>query len=249
MSVISGVVALEPSKAPECQGKRKPLFAEMMIELQRNDKDSEFVPPFLRLPVNPPSVDPKGAFTMRNVAPGRLRFNPRFYARYWYLQSITSGGSPAATTAAAKTLIAKNDAAANWTTVRAGEQLSNVTITLAAGAASIRGKFAVAEGATAPSSGAVYLIPAEREKADDVLRYFVTDVSSDGAFTLNNLPPGRYWSLFQTTPQAEIATLTKLRLPESAEARTKLRRTAEAQKSDVELKPCQTLTDYQLPLK
>jgi hypothetical protein len=41
----------------------------------------------------------------------------------------------------------------------------------------------------------------------------------------------------------------KLRSPESAEARTKLRRAAESQKSDVELKPCQTLTDYQLSFK
>ena len=92
-------------------------------------------------------------------------------------------------------------------------------------------------------------MPAERDKVDDVLRYFVTEVSSDGTFTLNNLPPGRYWSLLQTSPAADIATMTKLRLPESAEARIKLRRTAEAQKSDLELKPCQTLNDYQLPAK
>jgi hypothetical protein len=246
LSMISGAVVLEPSKAPECQSKRKPLFAEMMVELQRHEKDSELLPPFLRVPSNPPSVDPKGAFAMLNVMPARYRFNPRFYARYWYLQSITTGRSP---NNAAKTSAAKNDAAANWTTVRSGEQLTNITITLAAGAASIRGKIAVTEDATIPSGATVYLVPAERDKADDVLRYFVTEVSSEGAFTLGNLPPGRYWSLLQTSPQPEIATLIKLRLPESAEARTKLRRTAETQKSDVELKPCQTLTDYQLSLK
>jgi protocatechuate 3,4-dioxygenase beta subunit len=244
LSVISGAVVLEPSKAPECQGKRKPLFSEMMIELQRNEKDSELMPPFQRVPSNPPSINAKGAFSMRNVVPARYRFNPRFFARYWYLQSITIGGSPAAKAAAAR-----NDAAANWTSVRAGEQLSNVTITLAAGAASIRGKITVAEGAAVPSGAAVYLVPAERDKVNDVLRYFVTNVSSEGAFSLNNLPPGRYWPLLQTTAQPEIATLAKLRLPESLEARTRLRRIAEAQKSDVELKPCQTLADYQLPPK
>ena len=242
LSVISGTVVLEPSKAPEGQNKRKPLFSEMIIELQRNEKDSELVPPFQRVPSNPPLIDAKGAFSMRNVVPARYRFNPRFFARYWYVQSITIGGSPTAKTA-------RNDAAANWSTVRAGEQLSNVTITLASGAASIRGKIPVAEGAAVPSGAAVYLVPSERDKTNDVLRYFVTDVSSEGAFTLNNLPPGRYWPLLQTTTQPEIATLAKLRLPESAEARTKLRRMAEAQKSDVELKPCQTLADYQLPPK
>ena len=56
--------------------------------------------------------------------------------------------------------------------------------------------------------------------------------------------------IVQTTPvQAELATLVKLRSPESAEARTKLRRTAESQKADIELKPCQTLSDYQLSFK
>ena len=246
LGVISGVVVLEPSKAPECQGKRKPLFAETIVELQRNEKDSEAMAPFQRLAGNPPSVDAKGAFSMRNVVPARYRFNPRFYARYWYLQSITSG-APASN--ATRTAAARNDAAANWTTIRAGEQVSNITVTLVAGAASIRGKIAVAEGGTVPSGAAVYLFPAERDKVEDVLRYFVTDVAADGTFTLNNLPPGRYWSLLQTSPPAEIATMAKLRLPESAEARIKLRRTAEAQKSDVELKPCQTLNDYSLSLK
>jgi hypothetical protein len=244
LSVISGSVVLEPSKAPECEGKRRPLFAEMMIELQRHEKDLELVPPFQRAPSNP--VDAKGAFSMRNVMPARYRFNPRFYARYWYLQSITTGGSMTAT---ARTAVVKNDAAASWTTVRAGEQLSTLTITLAAGAASIRGKIPVAEGASLPSGGAVYLVPAEREKGADVLRYFVAEVSSNGAFSLNNLPPGLYWPVLQTPAPPEIATLEKLRLPESAEARTKLRRIAEAQKSDLELKPCQTLTDYQLSPK
>jgi hypothetical protein len=218
----------------------------MMIELQRHEKDSEFAPPFQRAVSNPPSVDAKGAFSVRNVMPARYLFNPRFYARYWYLQSITTGGSPTAT---ARTAVAKNDAAANWTSVRAGEQLSNISITLAAGAASIRGKITVVEGATLPSGAAVYLVPAERDKANDVLRYFVTEVSAEGAFTLNNLPPGRYWSILQSSPPPELATLTKLRLPESVEARSKLRRTAEAQKSEVDLKPCQTLAEYQLPLK
>jgi hypothetical protein len=53
----------------------------------------------------------------------------------------------------------------------------------------------------------------------------------------------------QSPPPADIATLTKLRLPESADARLKLRRAAETQKSDLELKPCQALNDYQLPVK
>ena len=246
-SSLSGRIALEPSKAPECQGKRKPLFAETLIDLVRNEKDKEAGFPYMRMMYGAMSPDPKGAFAFRNVTPGRYRLNPSFHARFWYLQSISIGAP--STTAPAKTATPKIDPAASWTVIKPGEKVSDVTITLAEGAASIRGKVPVAEGTTIPSGSAVYLVPAEADKAADVLRYFITNVSADGAFTLNSLPPGRYWTLLQNPVQPELATLVKLRSPDSAEARTKLRRTAESQKSDVELKPCQTLTNYQLTFK
>jgi hypothetical protein len=248
-SSISGRISLEPSKAPECQGKRKPLFAETLIDLVRHEKDTDAGPVFMRMiSAGAASPDLKGAFAFRNLSPGRYRFNPSFHARYWYLQSISFGAAPATTTNAPKTATPRIDPAASWTVIKPGEKISDLTIALAEGAASIRGKVPVAEGATIPSGTAIYLVPAEAEKAADVLRYFITNVSADGAFAFNSLPPGRYWSILQNPVQTELATLVKLRSPESAEARTKLRRTAESQKSDVELKPCQTLTDYQLSL-
>ncbi|HEU4794069.1 MAG TPA: hypothetical protein VFT02_00475, partial [Pyrinomonadaceae bacterium] len=140
----------------------------------------------------------------------------------------------------------KVDAAATWTTLKPGEQLTNVIITLAEGAASIRGRIELAEGAATPAGMVVYLIPAEPDKAEDVLRFFVTEVASDGTFTLNNLPPGKFLAVTQTNVDAQVATLTKLRQPEAASARTKLRRNAETQKTEIELKPCQNLADFQL---
>ena len=243
---ILGRIALESSKAPECQGKRKPLFAETLIDLVRHEKDSDTTPLFMRMTAGAMSPDPKGAFTFRNLGPGRYRLNPNFHARFWYLQSITVGAPASATPGAARTAAPRIDPAANWTVLKPGEKLSDVTITLAEGAASIRGKIPVAEGATIPAGTAVFLVPAEADKSADVLRYFVTSVSADGAFAFNSLPPGRYWSVLQNPVQPELATSLKLRSPESVEARTKLRRAAESQKSEVELKPCQTLTDYQL---
>ncbi|HET7113381.1 MAG TPA: hypothetical protein VFI57_07040, partial [Pyrinomonadaceae bacterium] len=247
-SSISGRISLEPSKAPECQGKRRPLFAETLIDLVRHDKDAE-ASPLYRIMSSGVSPDPKGAFVFRNLTPGRYRLNPNFHARFWYLQSISIGASAAAPPPGVRTSAPKIDPAASWTAIKAGEQVSNVTITLAEGAASIRGRVPVAEGSTIPAGTAVYLVPAETDKAADVLRYFVANVSGDGTFALNSLPPGRYWSVLQNPIQVEIATIAKLRSPESAEARTKLRRTAESQKSDVELKPCQSLVDYQLSFK
>ena len=233
---VSGRLVLEPSKVPECQGKRPPLFAETLIRFQRSEKDSDS-PAYQRTFGSAGSPDASGAFVLRNLSPGKYQFEPRFYARYWYLQSVTMGAAPATATKS------RINAAANWTVVKQGDQLTNLTVTLAEGAASIRGKLASSE----PPSGVVlYLVPSEPDKADDVLRFFVTDIAADGTFALNNLPPGRYWLLTQTNVDAQIANTTKLRQPEAATARTKLRRTAETQKTEIQLKPCQNLIDYQL---
>ena len=241
MTSIGGRIVLEPSKIAECQGKRPPLFAEMLVQLHQQVKepnDDEQL--YAGLIGGAASPDGKGALLWRNVMPGRYRFEPRFYAHYWYLQSITintTGPKPQ-----------KIDAAANWTVARSGEQITSLTITLAEGAASIHGRLPLAEGATVQPGTIFYLVPAEPDKATDVLRFFMTDVGADGTFTVNSIPPGKYWALLQTNVDPPVATLAKLREPETeaATARAKLRRTAEAKKTEIELKPCQNLADYQM---
>jgi hypothetical protein len=239
LAMVSGRIVLESSKVPACQGKRPPLLAETLVQLRRPERDSEKEgSPYQRVFGGTGSPDANGAFVLRNLLPGKYQFEPRYYARYWYVQSMTMGA--ASPTTATRSRI---DAAANWTTVKSGDQLTNLMITLAEGAASLRGKLTSAE---APGGMVLYLVPSEQDKADDVLRYFVTDVGADRTFALNNLPPGRYWLLTQTNVDPQTATLAKLRLPEAATSRTKLRRTAETQKTEIELKPCQNLIDYQV---
>ncbi|HJU91790.1 MAG TPA: carboxypeptidase-like regulatory domain-containing protein [Pyrinomonadaceae bacterium] len=240
---VSGQIVLESSKAPECQGKRPPLLAETLIQLRRPEKDTEKDKmPYLRVFASTGSPDAKGAFVLKNLYAGKYQFEPKFYARYWYFQSITIGAAPPATATKSQPASSKTDAAANWTIVKFGEKVANLTITLAEGAAAVRGKL---EGEPAPGM-VLHLVPSEQDKAADVLRFFVTEVGADGTFALNNLPPGRYWAVTQTNADAQTATLTKLREPEAATARTKLRKTAEARKTEIELKPCQNITDYQL---
>lgn len=232
LASLSGRIVLEPTRPAECEGKRSPLFAEMMVTVLRAEKDMQAdLLPFYPTS-NSATPDAKGSFAIRNLFPGRYLPLAKFYARYWYLNSMTINATP------------KIDAAANWSTLKIGER-TEVTISLAEGAASIRGKLSAANGAQVPSGLGIYLVPAEREKSTDVLRYFVTSTEADGSFGFNNLPPGRYFTVTQTL-DATAATTDKLRLPEAAETRTKLRRAAEAQKSPLELKPCQNLTGYQL---
>jgi hypothetical protein len=235
LAALSGRIVLDATNPPECEGKRSPLFSEMNVTVLRaqKDMDSDLLPFYPTS--NSASPDAKGSFAIRGLSPGRYMPQPQFYGRYWYVNSMTNAGPP------------KIDAAANWSTLKIGQR-TEVTITLTEGAASIRGKITIANRVAIPAALGVYLMPAEREKSADVLRYFMTPVEADGTFSFNNLPPGHY-IVFTQTIDADTNTLTKLRLPEAADLRAKLHRAGEAQKTNLELKPCQNLTNYQLPLK
>ena len=250
---ITGRVVLEESKAPECKGKRRPLFGEIVVGPWHNEKNAPKDQPLFVWGLGVPTLpDKQGEFALRNLAPGEYRFNVRPEAKYWYLKSISWPSSPAPSGPSSSKATPLNrpfDAARNWTTLKSGERFAGLTITLAEGAASLHGQIDIAEGQKLPPKVFVYLAPAEPEKADDVLRFFASLVLADGSFALNNLPPGRYWAIAQAAGENESNVLSKLRLPDEAEARAKLRHDAEAAKIETELKPCQNVTDYRLPFR
>jgi hypothetical protein len=243
---IAGRVALVASKALECNGKRRPLFGETVVTPWHNDKESKDQPLFLWAVGGPSAPKQDGAFTLRNLAPGQYRLNTRFFAKYWYLRSITLPApiTPQGKAAPADRLL---DATQNWITVKLGDRVSGLVITLAEGAASLHGQVKTSDGHQRAPQPSVFLVPSEREDAQDVLRFFVAP-ATDGTFAINNLPPGRYWAIAQSTPESEPDLQTKLRLPDQAEARAKLRQEAEAAKTSIELKPCQNVTNYSLSL-
>jgi hypothetical protein len=244
---ISGRIELEESKAIECKDKPRPLFGETLVTAWHNEKiAAKDQPQFLWELGEPALPDKFGSITLRNLAPGEYRFNARTTAKYWYLRSITLQNS-AAHSAKANATNVSIDAARNWTGLKPGERLSGLTITLAEGAASFRGQIKLPEGEFLPPKLFVYLVPADPDKADHVLRFFASMVSTDGSFALINLPPGRYWAIAQAAGVNESNVLSRLRLPDETEVRARLQQEAEAAKIKIELKPCQNVTDYQFP--
>jgi hypothetical protein len=246
---ISGHLALAKSELAECKNKRQPLFSETLIAVRRSEKQKPPEPPRFMNFFGPQGVpNQAGDFQIRNLSPGQYNFSARFFARYWYLKSIIQ--QSAATVPPAKTAAvnSQNDLARNGVTLKFGENISRVTVNLAEGAASLHGNVKLETGQSVPPKLLVYLVPAEKESAEDVLRFFASEVGSDGAFALNNLPPGRYWVLGQVTPNSETQSEIKLRWPAEAETRAQLRRAAEAGNILVEFKPCQNVADYQLPV-
>jgi len=246
---VSGHLVLEPSTAAECKNKRKPLFSETSIIARRSkNNSSKDLLAFPGFQFAQGSPDKAGDFRLRNLSPGQFTLVPRFFAKYWYLRRIERENSLAlgGTTGA---VVRPNDLARNGFALKLGERLNNVTVTLAEGASSIHGVVKPVGTATIPAQLYVHLVTSEKENTEDVLRFFTTRAQSDGTFSLNNLPPGRYWLLAQLSTNSEALSDAKLRAPEESETRAQIRREAEANKTEIELKPCQNVVDYQLPFK
>ena len=246
LASIGGRIVLEPSKAAECKNKRRPLFGETVITAWHDQKESKNQPLFLWALGGPTTPNKEGAFTLRNLAPGQYRLHTRFFARYWYLRSITL---PSSMTSASKAPASDRlqDVAKNWIALKLGDKLSGLVLTIAEGAASLHGNVKSSEIQKPIPGLAVFLVPVEGDKADDTLRFFATRVSTDGTFALNNVPPGRYWVSAKSAGEHEIDLQSKLRLPDQAAERAKLRQELAEGKIEIELAPCQNVTNYSVP--
>ncbi len=251
---ISGRVVLEETKLAACADKRPPLAYEAIVVASPNENEgAKQVPQALQKlwDVSVPSrADTEGKFLLRNVAPGEYYFGLRFNAPQWYIDSIafappapaTTPTSPVTANARAKSV----DASRVWTSVKGSERLSNLTITLIHGAASLQGMVVPGAGGEVPKDFFVYLVPAEGEKANDVLRFFAEPVRSNGYVGMAHIAPGRYWIL---AAEGSTLPLAQLRSPQEVETRRRLRRAAEAAKNEIEFKPCQNVADFKLPLR
>jgi len=250
LASIAGSLVLEESKLPECAGKRRPLVSETVIGPWHNEKTvRKDQPQFVWSLGTPVLPDKDGKFVLGSLAPGQYRFNARPLAKYWYLKSMSWPTGATSASAKGDAPDRPRDAARNWTNVRMGERLTGLTITFAEGAASLRGKVEAGEGKKLPSRLFVYLAPAEPARAEDIVRYFASLAAEDGGFALTNLPPGRYWLTLAPAADGDSNMMSKLRLPDETELRAKLRREGEASKLQIELKPCQNISDYQLAFK
>ncbi|HEU4794771.1 MAG TPA: hypothetical protein VFT02_04015, partial [Pyrinomonadaceae bacterium] len=70
-----------------------------------------------------------------------------------------------------------------------------------------------------------------------------------GSFAFSNIAPGRYLILSRVEPAAETPETSPRSAAWDPTTRAKLRQDAEAAKIIVDLKPCERLKDYALPLK
>src|SRR5262249_50563850 len=171
MASISGKIVLEaPQNA--CENRRNSTVEELALSARRDASSGGSVDPF-SLYQQDVSPNDKGDFSISNLLPGRYFIEPRLPNENWYVKSIASNAPPAGATARrAAAPPAATDIARGGILLKSGEKLTGLTLTVADGAADLRGKVAAEkEGAPLPTRLRVHLVPAEATASEHVLRY------------------------------------------------------------------------------
>ena len=129
-------------------------------------------------------------------------------------------------------------------TLKSGERVSGLTVTIAEGGASFRGRLTVAEGQSLPPNLRVYLVPAEKESVDDVFRFFETRADTDGSFAMSNIAPGHHRIIGRAADESEPATVRPIR--QDSGLRSQVIKEAEKARNEIQLQPCQRIVDYEI---
>jgi len=184
----------------------------------------------------------KGEIIFRNLSPANYRFEIRTPGPGWYVKELSLG---APNQRAGENRRAGANIAGRGINVRAGERISDLTIIIAEGGAGLRGRLSSTEGQTPAPGLRIYLVPAEREQIDNVLRFFEGTVAGDGTFGVGNIVPGRYLIFAQPFETSDRSTSKSVR--SDSELRAKILREAQAARKEISFKPCERMVDYELP--
>lgn len=241
-SSIAGSVELQPltdvERKSRCESKRKLSVEEALVFARSDDKENKKpVLPSFEEPVGAPGE--KGDFKIDDLEPNFYRIEARLPGDQWFVRSLTlpapAKGKPAI------------DAARDGLAIRPDQQLTGLTIALAEGAATLRGRVVPEkQGATLSKRVRVHLIPAERESADEVLRFSEASAQVDGTFELTSIQPGRYWMLALSSEEDESSDDRTRPRAWDAAVRSKLRSAGETANNAIEFQTCQRMSDQVL---
>jgi hypothetical protein len=236
---IDGRLVLETGPRQRCQSKSDNHPDETVIIANGEGADPP-LPNFISLTSNIRGTlvvpDQRGDFTIRSLKAARYRIEAQLPSEDWYIRSISVPGPTPAK---------PMDAARDGITVKSGQRVTGLTISIQEGAASLRGRVITAhEGATLPSRLFVHLVPAEQQQSDNVLRFAEAVVQSDGSFLLANIAPGRYWLIARPADDSNNDSISPLAW--DREARAKLIKEAVATDKTIELQPCQRISNHML---
>jgi len=244
LASIAGRAVLEPlqdaKQKAECKDARPSPLEGIVLSARDQRKQIAADPLSTNLAeFKNTTPDAKGEFVISLLRPGLQRVDLELPGEHLYVKTITL----AQMDPKAKPI----DAAKSGITLRSGDKVKGLVITLNEGAAGLRGKVVAAEDNKPPAvKMRVYLVPSEPEAADEVLRYAEAEAAADGSFSLTNLAPGKYWLVARENSDQEQSEGDRRPLAWDAGARVGLRFEGEASKKVIELNRCQRVSDFVL---
>ncbi len=240
LSSIAGRAVLEAAKEPtSCAPARSSPFETASLNVRRDQPSAREGLPLFTYSTSGARFQTNGEFEIVRIEAGHYYFTPLLRNENWFVRAITQAVAPPAK--------GSRDAGREGVMLKSGERVEGLTVTLAEGAAGVRGRIvADKEGVSLPARLRVYLIPAEPAAANDLLRYAQVNAGSDGSFSFASLAPGRYWLIARSITNDKMNDALTRPLAWDSGERAKLRREAEAAKVEIELQPCQRLNDYAL---
>ena len=249
---MAGTITLDPIKPEDKCDKRGSQVIETILRLPPDDPKKAANQPLTAMFSGLGQLNDKGEFALRNLDAARYRFDIKLPSESWYVRAINLPASAARATGQTTTGPAAQSSATGpntgaWqgvVTIKPGDHLAGISIMVGQDAATVRGRVG-SEGTVIREGTHVHLVPVGGEQANNVLRYGETLVKRDGSFAFTNFSPGRYFILSRVEAPNEADTSPRPIVWDPA-ARAKLRREAEAAKTEVELKPCQSVVDYSL---
>jgi hypothetical protein len=238
LASVAGQLVVEtmPERAPSCPPSRAFARAETLLALPRANAEASARP-------RPLAPDDKNEFQFRALEAGQYFFTAQLPHETWYIKAIKLiPVSPSSKLRSPSPL----DVGKQGLNIKAGDKVTGVTMTIADGAASVQGRVVAASDKPLPARLRVHLLPAEKDAADDVLRYGEVTAKADGQFVFAHLAPGNYWLLARVVSEDESDETPVLPTAWNASKRAQLRREAEAANQIIELKSCQRANDFVL---
>ena len=250
MGSIAGRLVLETNPAADCVTRRTSAMQEATITARRSPEETKPASgktakpePTAEVPLNTISQrvdgvpDSKGDFLLRNLQKGLYRIDSQPPGPGWYVRSIAIGTQPVPPRASDPNI------ARDGLNLKSGERFSELTVTITEGAAGLLGRISVAEGQNLPPRMRVFLVPAERDSRDNMLRYFEARAGAGGTFAIDNVAPGRYWISAGPDEESDPAKVKPIR--HDSVLRNKVLRRAEELKKEISFKPCERVTGYE----
>jgi len=227
---LSGQISLENDPQLDCKNKTTNTLAETVLSL-RSAGRKEHYPSFIESQLTyAGSPDAKSKFAIERVPAGDYRIALWLPNEDWYISAITFGSG-----------VGQVDVASKGISITQGKLIFGLNVVMKNGAAGLSGRIVPTVAGTAlPRGLRVFLVPAERRRAEERLRFSETEAGSDGSFKFNNFAPGSYRIFARTVQQKDSAE----HAADTAAGRAGLLRDAGDKAPMVELHPCERQVDY-----